>query len=360
MFTEQLGNGNMVKERKRGELIRKFILSNVDAHPSDIAATTAKHFNITRQAVNRHIQALVKQGSIDSSGSIRNKTYSLRVFGTWGKTYNQLKDLKEDAIWDSDIKHHFANLPDNVINMWKYGFSEMMNNVIDHSEGTQVKVNIQKTANDIKMIIQDNGIGIFKKIQDALGLELKHYAIIELAKGKLTTAPERHSGEGIFFTSRMFDRFIILSDSIIFSHEIGDNHDLLVEGVYNGRGTIVIMQLDCNTSRTDKEVFDQFAAADDNDYSFSKTVIPVHLAQYGDEKLVSRSQAKRILARIDKFKVVIFDFNGVKAIGQAFADEIFRVFKKEHPEQDIYYNNTSREVHQMIRRAESQLEPRGL
>jgi len=38
-----------------------------------------------------------------------------------------------------------------------------------------------------------------------------------LAKGKLTTDPKRHSGEGIFFSSRMFDEFDILSGGV-FSH----------------------------------------------------------------------------------------------------------------------------------------------
>ena len=68
-----------------------------------------------------------------------------------------------------------------------------------------------------------------------------------------------------------------------------------------------------------------------DDYSFSKTVIPVKLAAFGDEQLLSRSQAKRLVARIDQFKNVELDFSGVDEIGQAFADEVFRVFGKTHP-----------------------------
>jgi hypothetical protein len=52
----------------------------------------------------------------------------------------------------------------------------------------------------------------------------------------------------------------------------------------------------------------------------------VRLAKYGNDQLISRSQAKRLLARIELFKIVLFDFSGVETIGQAFADEIFRVF----------------------------------
>ena len=56
------------------------------------------------------------------------------------------------------------------------------------------------------------------------------------------------------------------------------------------------------------------------------THIPLRLAEYGEDNLVSRSQAKRVLARVDRFEEVILDYSGIRAVGQAFADEIFRVF----------------------------------
>ena len=98
-------------------------------------------------------------------------------------------------------------------------------------------------------------------------------------------------------------------------------------------------------------MFDSVSSGDDD--AFTKTVVPVRLAQYGDERLVSRSQAKRLLAGVDKFRVVVFDFSGVEAVGQAFADEVFRVFKKQHPEMQIMSLNASKDVAQMISRAES-------
>ncbi len=56
------------------------------------------------------------------------------------------------------------------------------------------------------------------------------------------------------------------------------------------------------------------------------------LAEDGMDYFVSRSQAKRILLRVDQFSQVILDFAGVDMIGQAFADQIFRVFAAEHPD----------------------------
>ena len=53
--------------------------------------------------------------------------------------------------------------------------------------------------------------------------------------------------------------------------------------------------------------------------------------QSGNENLVSRSQARRVIQRFERFREVLLDFEGVESIGQGFADEIFRVFKNEHP-----------------------------
>ena len=75
------------------------------------------------------------------------------------------------------------------------------------------------------------------------------------------------------------------------------------------------------------------------------------MARYGDERLVSRSQAKRLLARIDRFKIVIFDFEGIDQIGQAFADEVFRVFNNRHPDIQLYFIKTQPDVENMIVRA---------
>ncbi len=109
------------------------------------------------------------------------------------------------------------------------------------------------------------------------------------------------------------------------------------------------MELQNHTSRTLKKVFDEFTT--DDDYGFTKTVVPVELMRYGDDNLVSRSQAKRLLTRFDRFKVVVLDFSGVETVGQAFADEVFRVFTNQHPEIEIVTIQASSEVKRMISRA---------
>jgi anti-sigma regulatory factor (Ser/Thr protein kinase) len=337
--------------RKRGEQIRQFILTNVEEHPRNVATLTSQEFGITRQAVNKHIKCLVEQKAIAVKGSTKNRSYHIHPLVEWMQVYQLASKLEEDVVWGSDIKPLVADLPDNVKDIWVYGFTEMLNNAIDHSSGRQVVIKVEKTAIDTEIIIRDDGEGIFKKIQRELNLNNERHAVLELAKGKLTTDPDHHSGQGIFFTSRMFDRFAILSGNVYFSHKFNKAEDWILEEDKSQDGTTVLMKLNNHTSRSSKQVFDNFSSGDD--YAFTKTVVPVRLAQYGDERLVSRSQAKRLLAGVDKFKVVVFDFSGVEMIGQAFADEVFRVFKKQHPEMDIMSLNASKDVAQMISRAET-------
>jgi len=341
----------MTRVRARGEDIRRFILEHVEKHPADISRTTSEHFAITRQAVNKHLQKLTSENALTETGKTRSRSYKLCPLLEWRGQYRIISGLAEDLIWRNDITVVLGQMPENVMDIWHYGFTEMFNNAIDHSGGAEIFVRITKTAANTEMLLWDNGVGIFKKIQTELNLLDERHAILELAKGKLTTDPTHHTGEGIFFSSRMFDDFYILSGGVYFSHKFGDAEDWILERDKSENGTTVWMKLNNHTARTTKKIFDQYSSGDD--YGFNKTIVPVKLAQYGNDKLISRSQAKRLLARVELFKVVMFDFTGVDIIGQAFADEIFRVFSQRHPEIELFPIKANSEVKRTIERAKS-------
>ena len=81
-----------------------------------------------------------------------------------------------------------------------------------------------------------------------------------------------------------------------------------------------------------------------------KVVVVLSREQREGEKLMTRSQAKRVAHRLERFKHVVLDFEGVTQIGQAFADELFRVFALEHPQVRLTPVNTAPAVGQMISR----------
>lgn len=335
----------------RGEDIRQFILDNVEKNPATISKLTSIKYQVTRQAVNKHLKKLTAEGALLDSGNTRNRVYKACPLLDWNGGYDVASGLAEDIVWREDIAPKLGQMPENVINIWQHGFTEMFNNAIDHSGGTHIRVFIKKTSTTTEMVVMDDGVGIFKKIQAAMSLLDERHAIMELSKGKLTTDPKNHTGEGIFFTSRMFNEFNILSGGVFFLHRFGDAHDWLAERANPGSGTSVWMRLSNHTARTTRKVFGSFTSGDDS--GFHKTIVPVELARYGSEQLISRSQAKRLLARVELFKIVILDFHGVPSIGQAFADEIFRVFVLMHPEIELTPIHANAEVKRMIERARS-------
>ena len=336
---------------RRTKEIQQYILDSIRGHPQDVVAKTAAFFCVTRQAVNRHVNSLIKRGLIYAEGNTRQRAYKLKVTST--TTFSiPLKSLEEDRLWRERIREHLADLQENIFSIWHYGFTEMVNNAIDHSEGINLTVVLEKTAADTHMLIIDDGIGIFNKIKWEFGLEDERHAILELAKGKLTTDPQRHTGEGIFFSSRMFDHYRIMSGGVFFSHSFDEETDWIIESEAHKDGTVVSMMLKNSNKTTPKEIFDKFSS-DEYEYGFSKTAILVILAKQGLEQLISRSQAKRLLARLDQFKEVILDFKGVDDIGPAFADEIFRVFANFHPEIRLVSVNTNQNIEKIILKAKT-------
>lgn len=338
-------------EWEKSKSIRQFILDEVDKSSQDIVRLTGAKFGITRQAVNRHIHKLINDGLIIAEGSTRQRQYKLKPIAKKEITLSISKRLQEDVIWREEINPLLGEVPKNILDICNYGFTEMINNVIDHSDGSSVLIEIELTKVNIIIAICDNGVGIFKKIKTELGLDDLRHAILELSKGKLTTDPQHHTGEGIFFSSRMFDEFSIISGGLFFIHNaIG--HDWLIEDEEEQKenGTCIEMHINTNSKRTLKEVFDKYSYGDD-DFGFTRTIVPVSLAKYGDENLISRSQAKRLLARFDKFREVVLDFKGIDAIGQAFADEIFRVFTLKNPHLHIMFINANAEIEKSIARA---------
>ena len=256
--------------------------------------------------------------------------------------YSIEKTLTEDAVWEKDIKKHFANVPENIRNIWVYGFLEIFNNALDHSKGKKITVVIDESRIFTAMSICDDGIGIFNNIKNGFKLPDEKDALLELAKGKRTTDKKRHSGQGIFFTSRAFDIFYISSNSLTYGLVPPGNQTDTFKS-----STMVYIGLANNSEKILKNVFDEFSTEIPGD--FDKTYIPVRLANSAD--LVSRSQARRILSGLELFKEVILDFNDIAYIGQAFADEIFRVFKNIHPHTTIMAQNANEEVQYMINRA---------
>jgi anti-sigma regulatory factor (Ser/Thr protein kinase)/uncharacterized protein (DUF1330 family) len=337
--------------------IRNFVVPLLAKGPkTHLAKELQTQFGVSRATAHNYLRELVAAEIIKRTkpGTYELATKSITIA-------HPITGLEEHEVWQYEIVPILGGLPANVIDIWRYGCTEMINNVIDHSESPGVIITVTRDAASVKVDVYDKGVGIFRKIRKALNLEDDRHAVLELSKGKVTTDPTKHSGEGIFFSSRAFDSFRILSGGVFFDRECDDDSDWILGDETpheNVDGTSVSMTLGNNSDRNLQNVFDEYAT-DTEDYRFDRTVVPVKLLEYGDERLVSRSQAKRLLGRVDRFKTVVLNFQDVESIGQAFADEVFRVFRAQHPEVELVPMKANEQVARMISRAISERQPQG-
>lgn len=327
--------------------IQQFILDNVAKHPGDIASVLADKFNFSRQRAHHYLSREVKDGTLIKTGRTRWTQYFLSN-GNYIEFIEKIEPgIAEDKIWSKYVKPIVFGCTENIYRICAYGFTEIVNNAIDHSNGSTIFSDVE-IKNDILTIrVIDNGVGIFNKIKKALNLDSVKESILHLSKGKFTTDPSNHTGEGIFFTSRMFDKFSIYSSDMYYTFK---NEDWFLSPEKNeefGQGTLIQMEISLKSKIIPQEIFDRFT---DQEIGFGKTIVAVALSADPNDPHVSRSQAKRLLMGLEKFKTIVLDFKGVKSVGQAFVDEVFRVFQNEHPDIKIHYVNADEEVESMIKR----------
>lgn len=330
------------------EEIKKFIIDTIDMRENPYKKVLEKYL-VSRQTVSKYIKELLEENIIEKR---EKNEYQLKFYVNELKKYSN-KNLEEDIIYNEFISEYEKDKKENIRNILNYTFTEMLNNAIEHSNGNEITIFYTEDYKRIFVYIEDNGIGIFRKIKEDHNLENENQAIFELQKGKLTSDAENHSGEGIFFTSKVVDFFQIKS----FDKEFytGNAHNLYnfqkIENIDNEiKGTSVLFILDKNTERTTFQVFQEYT---DDNYVFDKTTITVHLAkEYMGESFMSRSQARRILLNAEKFRIIFLDFSEVDIIGQAFADEIFRVYINKNPDIQIIPINANAEVDFMIKRSQ--------
>jgi excisionase family DNA binding protein len=258
-----------------------------------------------------------------------------------------LAGLEEDKVWDRvDAQAPPRHATEQAVQIARYAFTELVNNAIDHSGGTKVSIRWEARADKLRAEIGDDGIGAFERIRIARALPDHRSALAELSKGKVTTQPDRHSGEGLFFTSRAADYFDLQANGLRW---IVDNRrgDFALGSSSYAPGTLAIFEVDAATTRPLEDVFRPFT---DEELGFSRSHVRVKLFEHGSS-FVSRSEAKRLLAGLERFAEVELDFDKVESVGQGFADEVLRVWAKQHPQVRLIPTGMNDGVALMIGRA---------
>ncbi len=314
------------------------------------ANSLEKELGFSRQYVVRLLNRLIAGGEIHRRG----KTRAARYYpGRSSHEISRLELIKEReglseyTVLEEVIKRMQLNsrLNKNCITIFDYAFTEMLNNAIDHSQSRKVWINVEVDHSNIAFVIKDLGIGAIESIKRGFEITDDFLALEHLFKGKQTTDKEAHSGQGIFFTSKVVDIFRIATSGMGFTID-NTRTDEFLGDIKQRKGTTVTCRIKKNTRRRIKDVFDRFAG---DDYEFDQNVVKVNLSKH--ERLMSRSEAKRLLLGLDEYTVLDFNFKNVVEVGQGFCDEIFRVYANRNPGKILSYHNASDVVRYMIERS---------
>ena len=308
--------------------------------------------SVSRQAINRQLKVLIREGLVEKQGSTRAARYRLAGEGESHRVALSmdrrlpLGGLQEDAVFaEVSLRLNLERqLSEKPFHISRYAFTEILNNAIEHSESEHAVVQAEVDQYDLRFRIRDTGIGIFQSILTKFRLPDEIAALGELLKGKTTTMRSRHSGEGIFFTSKAADRISFRSHrtTLVFDNL---KQDILVQEDRFIRGTDVRFAISRRSRRDLSRVFSDFAP-EEFDYRFERTRVLVRVML---TDCVSRSEAKRLLHALNRFREIILDFSGVQTLGQGFADEVFRVFLRAHPRITVRVKNLRPPLVAMVR-----------
>lgn len=316
----------------------------------------ARSGKVSRKWASASISDLVKKGVLVKSGATAGAIYALpenaRELGNIIKKHLVRETIKEHEVLDG-VNHQapfLLSLDENLRSLFDYAFSEMLNNAIEHSQAKYIDLEVGVDDKSLWFNVIDNGIGAFRNVMQTRGLSSELEAMQDLLKGKTTTQPHAHSGEGIFFTSKVADVFVLESFGYILRVDNIINDIFFEQKDSQRKGTKVSFSISKNSQRHLRDVFGKYETDHDNP-DFDKTEIHIKLYATGTI-YVSRSQARRVLTGLEKFKKVILNFDKVPTVGQAFADEIFRVFQQKYPNIILEPINMNEAVRYMVARAE--------
>ncbi len=323
-------------------VIRRLFAARAYVTSGEVASAA----QVTRQGALYHLSRMTEQGLLIREGSNRGARYRLSAL-RWQDYL--LQGLSEDEVWGNermvlrDLAPEVLETP-NVLKVVQYAFTEIVNNAIDHSGGNTVAIRWFLDDERVAFEVEDDGVGAFTRIREEYGLADDFEAVAELSKGKQTTFRERHSGLGIFFTSRMVSRFALSAGHVIWTVD-NEIPDVAMGWLDRTRvGTLVRCEIRFDTQVTPLAVYDE--RSDPETGRFNKTTISLSLVN--SDSFVSRSEAKRVGAHLEGFDVIELDFAGVREVGQGFADELFRVWAGENPRSQLVPLNANPAIAAMI------------
>ncbi|MFI5378056.1 MAG: ATP-binding protein [Tepidisphaerales bacterium] len=240
--------------RKQTREIRQRLLEHIFWGIQGPAVEVAQEYDLSRQGAHLHLGALERDGLVDGKGQTRLRRYSLSELERAGQKYKLDGSLSAEQIWERVLKGPTLGCGPQAHELLHYAAVAAIANAIDHSGGTRVAIELLRTAVSVRISIEDDGVGVFKKIADAARLHGPYEAAVKLADTRFTTDPGRHKGEALHFAARACDRYEICSGQVRIARSSLDQR-MRIETVRDPvQGTRVVLELILPAKRTLKEV----------------------------------------------------------------------------------------------------------
>ena len=320
--------------------IRAFLLAEAQSAPRSLGARAAERFGISRQSAHVHLAGLIREGLLEATGRTRARTYGLATLADLRFEVRLDESLAEDSIWVERVAPSLAGVAEDPLQVARFGLTECLRNAADHAGSAEATVRVRRNALAVEISVADRGEGIFSRLGGSDPLR----AALDLVKGGRSTDPEARAGRGFGAVARAVDTFSVWSGHHLLKREHRNRRGAWSLELLHGRvrGTTVAMRIRADSGR---RLADSLRP--------SAIEIPVSLALPAGQPPTSRASARRLLERMETAGEIVLDFTGIAAVGPGFADEIFRVFRRENPEVRLARIGASAAVERSLRAAEA-------
>ncbi len=328
--------------------IETFIMEIAERKGKVAAMKLVKKTGFSHAYVHRILQRLVDGGHLYKTGSTKNARYVPATTGSidkakaginyYSRVFKSTRGLDSNKILEElKKKFTFTGIAENAAEVFDYSFTGLLSNAIRHSKTEKLNITVEKKEGVLTFEIRDFGIGIINSIKDKFKLASDEDAVIELIKG---------SQKGIFGPAKGADILTIQTGvkKIIFNNLIDD---IFVRTIKPFTGAKILFKINIDSSRNPADILSKDLG--NNNVSDAARIF-IKLFSQGN-KYVSRSEARKALDGMGKFKTLILDFKDIENIGQGFVDEVFMVWKRNHPDTKITIENANNDVMFMIKRA---------
>jgi DNA-binding MarR family transcriptional regulator len=123
-------------DQNRKQAIRHYILEKIDQKDPALSKTVSETFGINQATVHNYIKELIQEGIVHR---VKRGEYDLV-----SQVYTHLLKRSEGHLdsdtyaYETHFKKHIAAFAPNVREIWDYAFSELANNVMDHSNAANL------------------------------------------------------------------------------------------------------------------------------------------------------------------------------------------------------------------------------